>query len=194
MILSFVVDTDGSIQDIKVLRGIGGGADEEAVRVVARSPKWKPAIKNGVPAKAAYTIPIGFSLTGKLPVNPNINPNGTVSIPRPNNLEIKNFADVDVLPEFAGGIEGWARYLTANLKYPELARKNNITGRVILEFIVEKDGALSNIKVLRGIGGGADEEAVRVLNAAPNWKPGILNGRPVRVKYTMPIFFQTSGR
>jgi protein TonB len=59
-----------------------------------------------------------------------------------------------------------------------------------LSFIVEKDGSLSDIKVLRGIGGGLDEEAVRVLKSSPNWKPGIMNGRPVRVAYTMPIHFQ----
>jgi TonB family protein len=75
-------------------------------------------------------------------------------------------------------------------KYPSMARENNITGRVIVSFVVEKNGDLTDIKVLRGIGGGCDEEAVRVLKTAPSWKPGIQNGRPVRVAYTMPIFFQ----
>lgn len=103
---------------------------------------------------------------------------------------IKDFTSVEILPEFTGGMQGWGKYLASNLKYPQLARDNKITGRVILSFIVEKNGTLSDIKVLRGIGAGTDEEAVRVVKSSPNWKPGIVNGRPVRVAYTMPIFFQ----
>ena len=107
---------------------------------------------------------------------------------------IKDFASVEVLPEFNGGMAGWGKYLQKNLKYPPMARENNITGRVIMSFVVEKNGQLTDIKVLRGIGGGCDEEASRVLKNAPAWKPGIQNGRPVRVAYTMPIFFQLAGQ
>lgn len=107
---------------------------------------------------------------------------------------IKDFASVEVLPEFQGGMAGWGKYLQKNLKYPPMARENNITGRVIMSFVVEKNGQLTDIKVLRGIGGGCDEEATRVLKSAPAWKPGIQNGRPVRVAYTMPIFFQLAGQ
>jgi TonB family protein len=190
VILSFVVDTDGSIEDIKVLRGIGAGADEEAVRIVAQSPKWKPVLKDGVPAKAAYTMPITFSLTGKLPQNPRVNQNVTIPNRSLTEPAVLDFASVEVLPEPPAGMAGWGKYLSANLKYPEQAKKDKVTGRVILSFVVEKDGKLNDIQVLRGIGSGLDEEAVRVLKSSPNWKPGILNGRPVRVAYTMPIFFQ----
>ncbi|MFA5243912.1 MAG: TonB family protein [Pedobacter sp.] len=107
---------------------------------------------------------------------------------------IRDFASVEVLPEFQGGMAGWGKYLQKNLKYPPMARENNITGRVIMSFVVEKNGQLTDIKVLRGIGGGCDEEAIRVLKNAPAWKPGIQNGRPVRVAYTMPIFFQLAGQ
>ncbi len=110
-----------------------------------------------------------------------------------NDESLKDFASVEVLPEPPGGLAGWGKYLTANLKYPKQARDKRTTGRVILSFIVEKDGSLSDIKVLRGVGDGTDEEAVRVIKNSPGWKPGILNGRPVRVAYTMPIFFQLSG-
>lgn len=103
---------------------------------------------------------------------------------------IKDFTSVEFLPEFQGGMKGWGEYLSKTLKYPEEAKKNRITGRVILSFIVRKDGSITDIKVLRGIGGGADEEAVRVVAASPKWKPGIQKGRPVNVAYTMPIFFQ----
>ncbi len=124
-------------------------------------------------------------------------PNAEIKIEEPaGNAEvtedngIRDFASVEVMPEYPGGQAGWGKYLQKNMKYPPIAREDNITGRVIVSFVVEKNGDLTDIKVLRGIGGGCDEEAVRVLKAAPSWKPGIQNGRPVRVAYTMPIFFQ----
>lgn len=104
--------------------------------------------------------------------------------------DIVDFASVEVMPEFPGGQSGWGKYLQDNMKYPTLAREKNIKGRVIVSFVVEQNGDLSDIKVIKGIGGGCDEEAVRVLKTAPSWKPGIQNGLPVRVQYTMPIFFQ----
>jgi TonB family protein len=107
---------------------------------------------------------------------------------------IRDFASVEVMPEFPGGQSGWGEYLQQNMRYPPIARENNISGRVILSFVVEKNGDLSDIRVLRGIGGGCDEEAVRVLKTAPSWKPGKLNDRPVRVAYTMPIFFQLAAK
>ena len=103
---------------------------------------------------------------------------------------IRDFASVEVMPEFPGGLSAWGKYLQQNMKYPPIARENNLTGRVILSFVVQKNGDLSDIRVLRGIGGGCDEEAVRVLKTAPSWNPGMQDDRPVRVAYTMPIFFQ----
>ena len=104
--------------------------------------------------------------------------------------DIVDFASVEAPPEFPGGQSGWGKYLQDNMKYPPLAREKNIKGRVIVSFVVEQNGDLSDIKVIKGIGWGCDEEAIRVLKTAPSWKPGIQNGRPIRVQYTMPIFFQ----
>lgn len=105
---------------------------------------------------------------------------------------VHDFATVEVLPEFPGGEIAFRKYLNKAIRYPPVASENNISGKVILGFVVEKDGRITDIKVLRGIGGGCDEEAVRVLKQAPAWKPGIQNGRPVRVTFTLPIFFQLS--
>lgn len=107
---------------------------------------------------------------------------------------IKDFASVEVLPKFPGGDEAFGKYLSRNIKYPPLARENNITGRVFVSFVVEKDGRLTDIKVVRGLGYGTDEEAVRVLKNSPKWSPGVQNGREVRVQYTIPIFFQLAGQ
>ncbi len=103
---------------------------------------------------------------------------------------VRPFTEIEVMPEPFGGAQAWAKFLQANLRYPALARENNIAGRVLLNFIVEKDGTLSNIKVSRGLGYGLDEESVRVLKLAKAWKPGIQNGHPVRVAYTIPFYFQ----
>lgn len=100
------------------------------------------------------------------------------------------FTNVEVLPTFPGGLEQFGKFLGRNLRYPPIARENGIQGRVFCTFVVEKDGSLTDIKVARGIGGGCDEEAIRVLRSSPKWNPGVQNGRNVRVSYTVPIFFQ----
>lgn len=99
------------------------------------------------------------------------------------------FTAVEKSPSFPGGEAAFAKYLGKNIRYPAVARENNVQGRVILTFVVERDGSLTDIKVVRGIGSGCDEEAMRVLKASPKWTPGIQNGRPVRVQYSIPVNF-----
>lgn len=103
------------------------------------------------------------------------------------------FTSVEEVPEFPGGVQGFYHFLASSIRYPEAARKNKTQGRVVVSFIVEKDGALSDVHVLRGIGDGCDEESVRVLNTSPKWKPGTQNGKQVRVQYSVPISFSLEG-
>lgn len=100
------------------------------------------------------------------------------------------FMVVEEMPEFPGGTAKLYEYLQNNLKYPMGARENDIQGKVFVNFVVEKDGSISNVKVLRGIGGGCDEEAVRVVQSLPKFNPGKQRGNPVRVQYTLPIVFK----
>jgi len=100
---------------------------------------------------------------------------------------------VEKIPEFPGGLDAFSRYLIKNMRYPAIARENNTQGRVIIGFVCERDGSLTDVKVQRGIGDGCDEEAVRVIKASPHWKPGIQNGKPVRVAYSVPISFTLAG-
>ena len=102
--------------------------------------------------------------------------------------EVANVVEVD--PEFPGGMEAFYKYLAENVHYPEQAKKEQIQGRVFITFVVEKDGSISSAKVLRGIGGGCDEEALRVVNAMPKWTPGKMRGEVVRVNYNLPITFK----
>ncbi|MDB5131394.1 MAG: Gram-negative bacterial tonB protein [Mucilaginibacter sp.] len=99
---------------------------------------------------------------------------------------------LDVMPEPAGGESAWAKFLNKNLRFPLPAQDAGVSGKVILSFVIEKDGHLSNIVVERGAGYGFDEEAMRVLKLAKAWKPGMQNGQPVRVRYAIPINFQLS--
>ena len=93
-------------------------------------------------------------------------------------------------PEFPGGTTKLLEYIQQNITYPMAARESGVQGRVFIGFIVEKDGSVSNVQVLRGIGGGCDEEAVRLVKSFPKFKPGKNRGVPVRVSYTLPINFK----
>ena len=101
-----------------------------------------------------------------------------------------NTGGVEILPEFPGGMAAWSKFLSKNLRYPSIAQENRVMGRVTVSFVVERNGEISAIKVLKGIGAGCDEEAIRVIKKSPIWKPGMQNGKAVRVSYVIPIVFQ----
>ena len=105
-------------------------------------------------------------------------------------VEEEIFDNAEEQPEYPGGFGELTKYIAKNLKYPMQAREGDIQGRVFVGFVVEKDGSISNVQVLRGIGGGCDEEAVRIVKTLPKFKPGKQRGNPVRVKYTLPIVFR----
>lgn len=119
--------------------------------------------------------------------------NGIASSPALN-IETPAIPDVvnisEIMPEFEGGMEKMYKWLGKNLRYPATASKSNIQGRVVVSFIVEKDGQITDIKILKGIGFGCDEEAVRAVGKMPKWNAGRQNGSPVRVRYTLPLNFQ----
>ena len=102
----------------------------------------------------------------------------------------KVFEKVEDMPEFPGGEQAMMDFVGKNVQYPKEAMEKEISGRVLVGFIVEKDGSISETEIVKGIGGGCDEEAVRVVKAMPKWKPGKEKGKPVRVSYMMPIFFK----
>jgi len=100
------------------------------------------------------------------------------------------FTIVEESASFPGGLAAWGKFLKKQLKYPRQAQRMGIEGRVFIQFIVERDGSLTDIKVVKGIGAGCDEEAVRVLKNSPKWKPGKQRGKPVRQKYIQNIMFK----
>lgn len=105
-------------------------------------------------------------------------------------VEQEVFTIVEEMPGYPGGDAKMYEYLGKNIKYPQIARESSIQGRVFVNFVVEPDGSVTNVKVLRGIGGGCDEEAMRVVKSMPKWKPGKQRGKAVRVSYTLPVVFK----
>jgi len=104
-------------------------------------------------------------------------------------VETEIFTVVESMPEFPGGAEQMMIFIAKNIKYPPMARESGIQGRVFVNFVVEPNGSVSNVKVLRGIGGGCDEEAIRVVETMPKWTPGRQRGKAVRVSFNLPVRF-----
>ena len=99
------------------------------------------------------------------------------------------FRIVEEMPSFPGGDEPRVKFLRDNIMYPQMAKENNIQGTVYITFVVDSKGHVTDVKILRGIGGGCDEEAIRVVKLMPPWNPGKQNGKSVRVQFNMPIRF-----
>ncbi len=137
--------------------------------------------------EAAISTVTQQGTTSSGPVEP---PAGPTTQEASENTEILSTSTVEVMPQFPGGDAAWSKFLQRNLRYPAQASEAHAQGKVYVTFVVEKDGHLSDMQVLRGVGFGLDDEAMRVLKLVPPWKPGIQNGRPVRVRYTMPFNFQ----
>ena len=186
--VGFVIEKDGSVSNVKVVRGIGGGCDVEAVRVIKGMPKWKPGMQKGKPVRVNYMIPINFKLSDGQPTKTVKKTETSKSEMKPDENGV--YQIVEEMPQYPGGEEAMMEYVAKNIVYPQEAQNKGISGRVFVSFIVEKDGSVSNVNVQRGIGGGCDEEAVRVISAMPKWKPGKQDGNPVRVSYMMPITYR----
>jgi TonB family protein len=176
--VQFVVDRDGSITDVQTIRGIGGGCDEEAVRVIANSPKWVPGKQRGETVKVRMILPITFS------IGPKITENGQTVTAR----EVQAGETERPMPE--GGMKAFYDYVQKELKYPEQAKNQGIQGRVYVQFVVDKDGSITDVKTIRGIGGGCDEEAVRLITNSPKWVPGKQQGETIEVTMTLPVTFR----
>lgn len=188
------ISETGKVKDPKIIKSLSPEIDREVLRVIGEMPDWIPARKNGKAVTAESVVPMFF----KLPT--------TAKGPE----EI--FKVVEEMPRFPGCEDAdtpageqkqcadrkMLEYIYTNIKYPAEARKQSIEGIVVAGFVVEKDGTLSNFEVKRGIGGGCDEEVVRVLKQMNEdgirWIPGVQRGRKVRVQFNMPIRFMLDNK
>ena len=198
VIVAFVVNTDGTTTDIEILRSVGGGCDEEVIRIVKGSPKWTPGMQRGTPVRTRMRLPLRFILGGTdtsrdstevslnaVPLPPATDGQDSTK----ENSEI--FFDlVDTPPSPVGGLEAWSRHLSENLIYPTSARMKGIQGTVLVSFIVNTDGTIEAIELVQGIGGGCDEEAIHIIKISPRWSPGMIKGKAVRTRMKIPIRFK----
>ena len=216
VVATFVVERDGSITNVKIVKSVESSLDKEAVRVLMSMPKWIPGKQSGQDVRVRYTVPVTFRLveekkTGRdsLVVNELVVP----AVPE-GGAEAKMYDVVEQMPMFGGGKiktqvhnpktgktkivkevfpsgdRGLMMYLSKTVKYPAEAEENGIQGRVICSFVVNTDGSISDIRALKSVDPSLDREAVRVLKSMPKWIPGRQKGKPVRVKYTFPVTFR----
>jgi TonB family protein len=206
--VAFTIGTDGSVISKKIQKGIGGGCEEEVLRVLGTMPRWTPAKKDGKPVSYQIQLPIHFDLGGVFPktkdsaidtvtvFDPDTYEEGTYAI----HIDKKEYAkipsrepvfiNVEQAPEFPGGINELLKFLGNNVKYPEAARKAGTEGKVVAQFVVGKDGTVREPKILRGVTPELDSEAVRVIRLLPKWKPGTQAGKVVDTYFTLPIQFK----
>ena len=130
----------------------------------------------------------GEESTGIAPPPPPPAEVAVVAIEKPKEEEI--FTAVEQNAEFPGGMSAMYKFLGENIKYPAAAQRANVTGKVFVKFVVEKNGSVGQVEVMKGIGFGCDEEAIRVIKAMPKWNPGRQNGKNVRVWYNMPVTYK----
>lgn len=188
--LQFIVDKDGSIDDVKTLRGVDPYLDAEAIRVIKMMPRWEPGTHKGKPVKVKYTVPVMFRIPSE-PVGGNIGETVVVAKNGPAaSVTGDVYEVVDKMPEFPGGMTGLMQYLSKNVKYPADARAKGIQGRVVVSVIVNTKGKATNATIAQGASPSLDAEALRVAGTMPDWTPGTKDGKPVNVRYSFPITFR----
>jgi TonB family protein len=182
--VTFAITTNGYVAEVRITKSLNPSADQAALDVVnslnENVGKWTPGTKEGIPVTMDMVLPISFVL-------------GTEKTTQETSaLELNNddpYTYVERMPTFPDGHEAMYKFIYDNIHYPETAKKKGISGQVIVQFVVSKEGEIQNAKVLRGIGGGCDEEALRVVNSMPDWTPGQHNGKYVPVVFTLPVKF-----
>lgn len=167
VLLRFVVEADGSVNEVEIVRGVEKLLDTEAMRVVKAMPKWIPGKNGGENVAVSFTLPVNFTLP-----------------------EADALQTADVMPAFEGGDAALMKWLGENVKYPEEAVTKKIQGRVLVRFVVDADGSVKHAKVVKGVNELLDAEALRVVNAMPKWTPGRNGDENVAVWFTLPVTFQ----
>jgi TonB family protein len=165
--IGFVINTDGKLANITVKRGVPGGCTEESVRVIRNMPNWIPGKHKGEFVRVNFTLPIKFKLDDPDPI----------------------YTTLDTMPSYPEGEKAMFQYLAKNVKYSAYARENGYHGTVKVNFVVNSDGSLSNFVIQNSVGGGCDEEVLRVIRLMPKWIPGVKNGKKVAAYYTLPMKF-----
>ena len=171
---AFVINKEGKAEDIEIIRSVDSSLNAEAIRVISSMPTWKPGKEKGKLAKVSYTFPIRFRMSNPIPI-----PVDTSAV----------HVIVDEMPEFPGGMIECQKWIAMNVEYPLKAMQNGVVGKVYVSFVINKDGKVESVKIIRSVDPDLDAEAVMVISNMPTWKPGRHNGKLAKVSYTFPIDF-----
>ena len=197
VIIRFCVTATGGVDRISVLRGVSPELDAEAERVISSIPTFKPGKQGGIAVPVWYMVPVNFSLgkspSGSLPPTPPPPPPSPPDSQKNSISGVKEGAAykvVDEMPIFPGGDVALLKYIADSTHYPKDAKISGIQGKVITRFMVNADGTVSDVTVLKGVNASLDNEAVRVVRTLPKFTPGKLNGTNVPVWYMVPIDFK----
>ena len=210
--VSFVVEKDGWVSNVKVLKGVCESIDEEAARVVRGMPRWKPGMKDGKPARVSFQLPVTFKLDQMNNEHKTIvrtviaedesgehsTKSSTATYPdepiKDNMKPDKNgvYQIVEEMPRFPGGEQKLKEYIKSNLNYPEKYKDAKAEYRCFISFVVSEDGSVTNVEMRKPIPSKDDlnNEAMRVVKAMPKWEPGKMDGKPVKVHYMLPVTFK----
>ncbi len=196
VVIQFVVGKNGEIRKAQILRDIGGGCGREALRVVKTMPLWIPGKQRGRPVDVRYTLPVAFKLP-KEKINKEPMP-----APAPYEPDHEGIYRVaEEMPLFPGcktkeyvyardcADAKMLKFIYKNLRYPLEAKQKGVEGNVIISWVVQVDGSVTNIEVIRDLGGGTGAEAIRVIKMMPKWIPGKQGGKDVPVYCLSPIRF-----
>lgn len=175
---TFVVETDSTISNAKILRGLGYGCDEEVLRVIGLMPKWIPGKKQGKAARVQYSIPVIFKGGSEVWLSDTINDNV---------VEGDIYTVMGEPPYFPGGEKARIDFLNNNFVYPPSELGKRIEGTVFATFIVRKDGKIRQVRILKGLSPEIDKEVVRLMYIMPRWKPGGQKNIPINTQFNMPI-------
>lgn len=197
VIAGFVVEKDGSISEPTIMRSVSPELDAEAIRILSSMPKWTPGTQGGKEVRVRYTVPIHFKLdepkaeeikNSKLDevIVIGYAPDDNTATNVPENV----LENAEEMPKYPGGTNGLMLYLAKSIKYPIDAQKSKTQGRVVVQITVDKEGRVTNPKIVQSVSPSLDAEAIRVVTGMPRWKPGKNKGEAVAVQYTLPINFK----
>jgi len=194
--VSFVVEKTGTVNEVKVDTPVAPELDAEAIRLIKSGPKWTPAKHRNKVVRQRVVVPVSFVMS----------PGSTVAVGGPARERAITTSAADIAASAnpnrpavvapdrptqpVGGNQAFFDWIEKNQQYPTLARQRKIQGKVMVEFIVQTDGRLTDGRVIRKMGSGLDEEALRLIKAAPKWEPASFQGKPIRQKMVLPVLFQ----
>ena len=191
--VEFIVNKEGEITNPVIKTSFGGGLDQQVLKALENPDfnQWNPALKDGKPVNMVNALAFVFNPDPPLAFQ---EANSFFQSPKPLPVYDSNeiFDVVENAPEYKGGFDAWNNYLKENLSYPEPAKLNKVEGVVYLVFVITKEGKVENPEILRGVGYGLDEEAIRVVKGSPDWIPGMQRGQKVNVRMRLPVRFKLS--